>query len=120
MKIAYFDCPTGIAGNMILGALLDAGLDKDYLLAELKKLRMANYELRIRKIKKNGITGTYVYVKTRKTNAPRNLCDILKIITNSRLEPKVKKLSIKIFKKIAAAEARVHSLPIDKIHFHEV
>ena len=45
MKIAYFDCPTGIAGNMILGALLDAGLDKDYLLAELKKLRMANYEL---------------------------------------------------------------------------
>ncbi|MFA5113865.1 MAG: nickel pincer cofactor biosynthesis protein LarC [Candidatus Margulisiibacteriota bacterium] len=126
MKIAYFDCPTGISGNMILGALLDAGLDKTYLLAELQKLQTSNFKLPnkaqiiISKTKKRGLAGTYFNVNFKKNDRPRNLADILKIIKRSKLSAPVKKLSGQIFRRLAQAEAKVHGLPVNKVHFHEV
>lgn len=127
MKIAYFDCPSGISGNMILGALIDAGLDRTYLKKELNKLRVAclpagtaHYALRITKIKKHNISGTCFNVKAKETKKPRSIKDILSIINKSKLNKKVKSLSSKIFRRLAEAEAKVHGIPINKVHFHEV
>ena len=116
MKIAYFDCSSGAAGNMILGALLDAGVSTASLEKELKKLVIRNWQLVIRK-KKNSL---YVEVDFKKQKQHRNLREIVKILNQSVLSEKVKKLSIKIFKRLAEAEAKVHCESIHKVHFHEV
>lgn len=126
MKIAYFDCPTGISGNMILGAMLDEGLEKAYLLHELKKLQTSNFKLPnkaqiiISKTKKRGLAGTYFNVNLKKNDQQRNLSDILNIIKQSKLSAPVKKLSSLIFRRLAQAEAKVHGIPVNKVHFHEV
>lgn len=120
MKIAYFDCPSGIAGNMILGALIDAGLDPAYLRKELSCLRLTAYGLQLKKVKKHGVAGTHVEVKPKKENTSRNLKDILGIINKSGLSKSVKSFSSRIFKRLAEAEAKVHGLPVNKVHFHEV
>jgi uncharacterized protein (TIGR00299 family) protein len=119
MKTAYFDCSSGVAGNMILGALLDAGLDLSYLKKELRKLQVTGYKLQTINKKRESITTTFFDVKTSKEN-PRNLQDILKLINKSSLSKKVKRLSSRIFKRLARAEAKVHGIPINKVHFHEV
>lgn len=120
MKIAYFDCPSGISGNMILGALIDAGLDPVYLRKELSGLRLTAYSLRLKKIKKLGIAGTHLDVKVKEQQRHRGLKDIHSIIKKSKLSRTVKKLSSAIFRRLAEAEAKVHGIPIGKVHFHEV
>lgn len=126
MKIAYFDCSSGIAGNMILGALLDAGLPKGCLLKELFKIRKSKseilnkFEIKIFKTKKGGIAGTHFNVKLRGKSRQRSLQDILKIINKSKLSRQTRSLSSKIFRRLAAAEAKVHGIPVDQVHFHEV
>ena len=120
MRVAYFDAPSGLSGNMIIGALLDAGLDKSYLIRELGKLRITRYALRVTGTKKHGITGTYFNVALRGEDKQRSLKDILKIINRSRLSKNVKTLSGKIFRRLAAAEAKIHGVPANRVHFHEV
>jgi len=120
MKIAYFDAPSGLAGNMILGALLDAGLDKDYLQSELNKLPITNYQLLVTHKKKYDLRGTYFNVKAKETEHHRNIASIRSIINKSRLSQQVKALSLKIFHRLAEAEAKAHGLPIEQVHFHEV
>ncbi|MBN3033648.1 MAG: nickel pincer cofactor biosynthesis protein LarC [Candidatus Saganbacteria bacterium] len=126
MKIAYFDAPTGLSGNMILGALLDAGISAKELSAELRKLETrsskfeGNYKLEIRKTKKCGLSGMYFNVRTNGPKHERNLSGILRIINRSNLSRSVKALSSKIFDRLAEAEAKVHGLPVNKVHFHEV
>ena len=119
MKIAYFDCSSGLAGNMVLGALLDAGLDYKELKKELKHLKLKAYSLKLKAIKKHHINGTYFEVFTSEQHH-RNLADILKLINKSKLSKTVKTLSTKIFRRLAEAEAKVHGVPVNKIHFHEV
>lgn len=120
MKTAYFDCSSGIAGNMILGALLDVGLDHNYLKKELKKLRVTGYALRVTRVKRGQLSGTLLDVELKKKDKHHNLKDILAIIHKSKLSKEVKILSSRIFKRLAAAEAKVHRVTINKIHFHEV
>jgi len=120
MKILYFDCSSGISGNMTLGALLEIIGDEQYLIKELKKLNLDGYKLQISKKEKNGITGTYVDIILENTHKHRNLNDINKIIDDSSLDTKVKELSKKIFLRIAKAESKVHNKSLDKIHFHEI
>ncbi len=120
MRIAYFDCFSGIAGDMILGALLDSGLKIDDLKKELRKLSLRGYEIKVSKTNKMGIKGTKFEVKVPKEKTHRNLKDIFKIIDKSSLDEKIKNDSKKIFKRLAKAEALVHGIDIDKIHFHEV
>jgi len=126
MKIAYFDCSSGLAGNMILGALIDAGVNIKYLQSQLNKIQTANnkqqtnYKLQIKKNKRNGIQTTRVQVIIKGKQPCRTLTDIKKILNKSRLSRQVKKLSIKIFTRLAQAEAKVHCEPIHKVHFHEV
>lgn len=120
MKIAYFDCFSGISGDMILGALVDMGLDIDYLKEEFKKLSISNYDVMAKKVEKNHIYGTKVDIIVKNIQTHRNLKDINKIIDDSTLDERVKELSKKIFLRLAKAESKVHNVDIDKIHFHEV
>jgi uncharacterized protein (TIGR00299 family) protein len=121
MKILYYDCFSGISGDMNLGAMIDLGVEKEYLISELGKLNLNGWELKITKDQRHGITGTKVtVVQTRHEHAHRHLSDIEKIIDDSTLPAETRELSKKIFMKIAVAEAKVHNVPLDHVHFHEV
>ena len=121
MKIISYDCFSGISGDMNLGAMIDLGVDQVFLTDELKKLNLQGWELVVSKDQRHGIFGTKVTVKqTRHEHAHRHLSDIEKIISASSLDLPTKELSMKIFMKIARAEASVHGIPIDHVHFHEV
>jgi len=122
MNILYYDCFSGISGDMNLAAMINLGLDKNFLLSELKKLKLSGYTIRFSKEQRSGITGTRVDVITdpSENQIRRNLSDIEKIIDTSDLNKQVKSLSKRIFQKLGKAEAHVHNKPISKIHFHEV
>lgn len=133
MKILYYDCFSGISGDMNLGALVDLGVSSDYLIKELEKLQLSSeYEIVVKKDSKNGITGTKVdVVLTHKEHDHphhedhhehhhRHLKDIAAIINGSTLNDRVKKSSMDMFMRIAQAEAKVHGQSIDEVHFHEV
>jgi uncharacterized protein (TIGR00299 family) protein len=121
MKILYYDCFSGISGDMNLGAMIDLGIDKEYLIKELEKLDLKGWTLEVTKDQRHGIKGTKVTVKqTRHEHAHRHIADIEKIINDSSLGQETKELGKRIFMKVAEAEAVVHDIPIDKVHFHEV
>ncbi len=121
MRILYYDCFSGISGDMNLGAMIDLGVDKKYLLDQLNSLWLEGWELIVEKDQRHGITGTKVTVKqTKHEHIHRHLSDIEKIIDGSGLKAEDKTLSRKIFEAVAQAEAKVHNVPVDKIHFHEV
>jgi uncharacterized protein (TIGR00299 family) protein len=120
MKIAYFDCFSGASGDMILGALIDAGFQIEKMKNELKKLNLSGYEIQATQKTKSGIAGTKFDVDIPHTHHHRSLKDIFKIIDDSSLDPEIKKKSKAIFARLGEAEAKIHSKPIDEIHFHEV
>jgi uncharacterized protein (TIGR00299 family) protein len=121
MKILYYDCFSGISGDMNLGAMIDLGVDEKFLVNELEKLKLDGWKLVVEKDQRHGISGTKVTVKqTRHEHHHRHLSDIEKIIMNSSLDEATRVLSMKIFMQVAVAEATVHDISVDKVHFHEV
>ena len=120
MKLAYFDCFSGISGDMTLGALVDAGCAVDYLQKELRGLQVPGWEMTAEKVWKNGLAATYVQVVTEDQSKHRSLRAILEILQQSRLAPTIRERAAAIFLKLGEAEARVHDVPLEKIHFHEV
>ncbi|HEV3421529.1 MAG TPA: nickel pincer cofactor biosynthesis protein LarC [Candidatus Acidoferrum sp.] len=120
MKYAYFDCFSGISGDMTLGALLDAGVSIEQLRGELQALNIPGWELTTEKVWKNGMAATHAKVRAQDTQSHRSLGTILGIIEKSTLAPGVKDRAAAIFKKLGEAEAGVHDVPLEKIHFHEV
>lgn len=171
MKILYFDCFSGISGDMALGALLDAGLDEKKFLDELAKLNLYEYELKIEKGIKKGITGKNVIVDIKNSHShehshesnhehghehshthghehehghdhshehdhchdhehshshsgessrQRNYAQIRSLIENSGISDNAKSLSIKMFDNLAKAEGKIHGVPFEEVHFHEV
>jgi pyridinium-3,5-bisthiocarboxylic acid mononucleotide nickel chelatase len=121
MKILYYDCFSGISGDMNLGAMIDLGVGEQFLIQELEKLKLEGWKLLVEKDQRHGIGGTKVTVKqTRHEHHHRHLSDVEKIIRNSTLDEAVKDLSMKIFMKVAVAEASVHGISVEKVHFHEV
>ncbi len=120
MKVAYFDCFSGISGDMTLGALVDAGCDLEYLRSELRSLTVAGWELSAKKVWKNGMAATHVKVQTEDQAKHRSLSTILEILQKSRMATEVRNRASAIFQKLGEAEARVHDVPLEKIHFHEV
>jgi pyridinium-3,5-bisthiocarboxylic acid mononucleotide nickel chelatase len=120
MNLAYFDCFSGISGDMTLGALIDAGCDVTHLRKELKALEVAGWELSAEKVWKNGMAATYAKVRAEDRQTHRSLTDILEILKKSPLAPRVRDRAGAIFLKLGEAEARVHDVPVEKIHFHEV
>ncbi len=123
MRIAYFDCFAGASGDMILGALVDAGLSLETLKAEISKLHLHHYDLRIEKTIKKGIAGSQAIViidEHHHRHYHRHLSDIRNIIEKSELSGSIKKKTIKIFTRLAEAEAKVHRTSPEHIHFHEI
>jgi uncharacterized protein (TIGR00299 family) protein len=120
MIVAYFDCFSGICGDMILGALINLGVDKDFFIGEIKKLNLSGYKINFKKIQCDDISATDVDIVVSEKQHHRNLDDINRIIDESLLDNQVKQLSKKIFHRLAAAESKVHNTTIENIHFHEV
>ncbi|MCK9276050.1 MAG: nickel pincer cofactor biosynthesis protein LarC [Syntrophales bacterium] len=122
MKILYYDCFAGISGDMNLGALIDLGVDPEYLRRELEKLNLEGYTLEISKAKRKGISGTRVDVllEEAKKQMPRSLQSIYEIIEASGFNEKIKRVSREIFSRLANAEASVHGISVQDVHFHEI
>ncbi len=122
MRIAYFDCFSGISGDMTLGALLHAGLDESEWRAQLTKLNVPGYDISVERVVKEGISGRQVDVKLHEADRGhgRHLADIESILNSSGLSEKVCSRAFAVFNRLASAEAKVHAAPIDQIHFHEV
>jgi hypothetical protein len=126
MKILYYDCFAGISGDMNLGALIDIGVESGHLCRELDKLGIDGFELKVSREKKGGIEGTRAEVIIKDEYAAaelrehRNISSIRRIIKKSSLNEKIKNNSIRIFDALAAAEAKVHGIKIENVHFHEV
>lgn len=120
MKIAYFDCFSGASGDMILGALVDAGLPIETLRAQLEKLHLSGFSIRSEKVSKKGISGTRVIVEAEDSSTHRHLPKIIEIINCSTLDDSIKHTAIDVFENLARAEAKIHNTTVEKIHFHEV
>lgn len=122
MKILYYDCFAGISGDMNLGALIDLGVDINYLTSELEKLNIEGFHLDVKQDQRRGITGTKadVIIENQDNEKHRHLRHIEELINGSTLPERVKINSLKIFNLIAIAEAKVHNISKEKVHFHEV
>jgi uncharacterized protein (TIGR00299 family) protein len=121
MTIAYFDCFSGISGDMTLGALVDAGVPFEVLRAELAKLDVRGYTLEQKPVKRSGLGATKVDVVLDGREQPaRHLSAIREIIRASGLKESVKQKALNIFQRLAEVEAKVHGTTTDKVHFHEV
>ncbi|HBC46697.1 MAG TPA: nickel pincer cofactor biosynthesis protein LarC [candidate division Zixibacteria bacterium] len=120
MALAYFDCFSGVAGDMIIGALLDAGLPFADFKSEIDKLKLSGYEISARKMVKGGIEGTKFSVEVHEKQPTRHPKEITKIILASKLDSDIKEKAVKIFNRLAEAESIAHGEPLEKVHFHEV
>src|SRR3972149_2968597 len=110
----------GISGDMVLGALIDSGLDVSILRRELAKLPLGDYSISASKDERHHITGTNIKVRLKESGHHRTFKEIKNIINKSSLTTKVKVLSTSIFENLAKAEAKVHGCRVDDVHFHEV
>ena len=120
MRIAYFDPFSGASGDMILGALIDAGLSLTTLRAELGKLPVTNYTITAERVSRHGIGGTRVQVTPIDDGTHRDWTTIRDLLQRSALDAPVRDRALAIFQRLAEAEAKVHDATLDHIHFHEV
>lgn len=123
MKIVYLDCISGISGDMTLGALVDAGADPGYIEAELAKLKLPGYSIQWKPVNKCGISAIKADVVPDPDTPPshhRHYSDIVKMIRAAGLPERATARSLAIFEAIGKAEGKIHGLPLEKVHFHEV
>ena len=118
--LAYFDCFSGISGDMTLGAFIDLGVSLEWLTTQFETLPVSGFDLTVGSVTRNGICAKSVDVIVKDDAASRNFKEIISIIEKSPLSAKVKQTSLSIFEKIAEAEAKIHGCPKEKVHFHEV
>jgi hypothetical protein len=119
LRVAHFDCFSGISGDMVLGALIDAGVDADAIHAALDSLKLP-IRLEIEGVKRCGFAATKVNVLAEDQESYRFLPDVEAIIAGGNLTAKQRELASGIFRKVALAEATVHGMPLERVHFHEV
>jgi len=118
--LAYFDCFAGISGDMTLAAMIDLGLDQGHLNDQLSTLGLKGYSIKIRRSKRRGLAGVRFEVDVESDQPARRYRAIRRIIESSRLDDDPKKSALRIFETLAQAEARVHGIPVEDVHFHEV
>jgi len=119
MRVAHFDCFSGISGDMTLGALIDAGVGAAAVVGAIDSLGLP-IKIEVEKVRKGGFAATQVFVEAPEEPTHRFLPDVEEILGRGRLTPKQRELALRIFRRLAEAEAAVHGLPIEKVHFHEV
>jgi uncharacterized protein (TIGR00299 family) protein len=120
MKTLYFDCFAGASGDMILGAMVAAGVDPNFLREQLSRLPVKGFGVTFETVNRSGLSATYARVETAHEHKHRHLADIKQIIEGSALSAAVKQRAVQIFTRLAEAEARVHNEPVEHVHFHEV
>ena len=120
MKTAYLDCIAGASGDMLLGALIDVGLDVEWLRSELGKLPIEGWKLNVRKVDKNGFAATKVDVEVGEQPHSRPLPVIEKVVQDSGISDSVKRRAIEVMRLIAVEEAAIHGMPLEQVHLHEV
>src|SRR3954454_21658109 len=116
----YFDCFSGISGDMALGALLDLGLSLDALRAELGKLQLDGWSIDAERGVRRYLSGTRALVHAPEQSTHRHLSDVQSIIDSSSLAPELKQRALHVFTLLADAEGQVHGIPAGQVHFHEV
>ncbi|RKY84041.1 nickel pincer cofactor biosynthesis protein LarC [candidate division KSB1 bacterium] len=120
MKIAYFDCFSGASGDMILGCLIDLGVDEQFIEKKVKETGIDNFRLKKYIVNKNILEATKVDVIVKKYDKPRNIKDIQQLVNKGSFSERSRDSILKIFRRIAESESRVHGIPVEKVHFHEV
>jgi uncharacterized protein (TIGR00299 family) protein len=119
LKVAHFDCVSGISGDMTLGAVIDAGVPADAIRAALASLNLP-LKLDVERVKRCGFAATKATVRAKDEEEYRFLPDVEVIIARSSLTPKQRALASAIFRKVAVAESVAHGMPLERVHFHEV
>jgi len=117
---AFFDCFAGLSGDMTLGALVDLGLDQAELGRLPDLLLLPDVHLSVRRVAKESLTGVKVEFTSLSPQPPRDYFEITSLITQAALPPRVKELSLKMFRLLGEIEARIHGQPLEKVHFHEL
>ncbi len=120
MRAAYFNCFSGISGDMVLAALVDLGWPVKELERELNKLDLLNYQIEAEKVAKQGIMSTQIKIRIKEGKKERTLKDILSILDKSKLEENIKERSQAIFIRLASVEAKIHGKSVQQVHFHEL
>ncbi len=119
-RIAYLDCFSGVSGDMLLGALLDAGLPLEELRGELAKLPLDGYGLSSRPVQRAGLAATQAMVEVREEQPPRTLRDVLDLIEGASLPASDREQATAVFQRLAEAEATVHGETVETVHLHDV
>src|SRR5688572_18092780 len=119
MRVLHFDCFSGISGDMTLGALIDAGADPAAVRAALDSLGLP-ITLELERVKRNGVAATKATVVAPDQEDYRFLPDVEAILAKGALTDRQRALALRVFRKLAEAEAEVHGMPVEKVHFHEV
>src|SRR5262249_34111693 len=119
MKVAHFDCFSGISGDMTLAVLFDAGVPTEPVIDGIASLGLP-IKIDVQKIRKGGFAATSVRVDAPEEDEHRHLADIEKLLSAGILSLKQRELALKIFRRLAEAEAAVHGIHVSKVHFHEV
>ena len=120
MRTAYFDCFSGISGDMTIGAFLDIGVPLEWLQEQLSEMDLDGYSLNEQPVSCHGIQALHFQVNVQDDPTHRHYGDIKSLIDKSRLPARVQQTSLAIFDQVADAESRIHGLEISKVHFHEV
>jgi uncharacterized protein (TIGR00299 family) protein len=119
VRVAHFDCFSGISGDMTLAALLDVGVDAQAVRAAIASLGLP-ITVEIEKVRKGGFAATHVRVEAPEEHTHRFLPDVEAILRRGSLTPRQQDLALRIFRRLAEAESAVHGMPLEKVHFHEV
>jgi pyridinium-3,5-bisthiocarboxylic acid mononucleotide nickel chelatase len=119
VRVAHFDCFSGISGDMTVAALLDAGAPFEPIRAGIVSLGLP-VQLKVEKVRRGGFAATYFQVEASPQEEHRHLSDIEAIIERGQLTPRQRELALEIFRRLARAEASVHGMPLEQVHFHEV
>ena len=119
-RVAYLDCFSGIAGDMLLGAIVDAGLPVEELRTELRRLPLDTYELSAQRVTRAGIAATHVTVDVPPDLPPRTLSDVTAVIGASSLPESDREKATAVFTRLAEAEAKVHGETVETVHLHDV
>jgi pyridinium-3,5-bisthiocarboxylic acid mononucleotide nickel chelatase len=119
-RIAYLDCPAGISGDMLLGALIDAGWPEQRLRELISKLKLGDVQLKVDRVSKRGIAATQVNILSSRHQPHRGLHDLSAIVMQAEIPGAIQQRAISALRLLAEAESQVHGVPVDQIHFHEV
>jgi len=120
MRVVYFDCFHGAAGDMLLAALLDAGLELAALERGLAEIEVGGYALEHERVQSHGVSGARLRVRVEADQPSRDWAQIRALLVSSRLPDRARKMALAVFERLARVEAHIHGVLIDQVHFHEI